>query len=163
MNVPLKPVPTRYFELRHTVGFDETSIVGNVYYANYVRWQGRCREIFLKEQCPDVLNALERDLALVTVHCSCDFHNELRPFDEVSIRMSLTSIQGNRITMQFHYLRVSDSCVVASGRQTIAAMRRTADGLVAVDLPPSLTSALYHYRPSRSATNPTLAQGSGTV
>ena len=38
----------RAFEYRHLVGFEETNLVGNVYYANHVRWQGRCREMFLR-------------------------------------------------------------------------------------------------------------------
>ena len=33
----------QYYEYRHVVGFEETNLVGNVYYVNYVRWQGRCR------------------------------------------------------------------------------------------------------------------------
>ncbi|MDI5903918.1 acyl-CoA thioesterase, partial [Streptomyces sp. 12257] len=46
---------TDYFEYRHTVGFEETNLVGNVYYVNYLRWQGRCRELFLKQKAPAVL------------------------------------------------------------------------------------------------------------
>ena len=46
---------TGYYEVRHRVGFEETNFVGNVYYVNYLRWQGHCRERFLKDMCPDVL------------------------------------------------------------------------------------------------------------
>ena len=38
----------RTFEYRHVIGFEETNLVGNVYYANHVRWQGRCRELVLR-------------------------------------------------------------------------------------------------------------------
>ena len=38
------------FEYRHVVGFEETNLVGNVYYVNHLRWQGRCREMFLRDQ-----------------------------------------------------------------------------------------------------------------
>ena len=37
----------KYYEYPHMVGFEETNLVGNVYYVNYLRWQGRCREMFL--------------------------------------------------------------------------------------------------------------------
>ena len=30
----------QYYEHRHVVSFEETNLVGNVYYVNYVRWQG---------------------------------------------------------------------------------------------------------------------------
>ena len=37
----------RAFEYRHVVSFEETNLVGNVYFANHLSWQGRCRELFL--------------------------------------------------------------------------------------------------------------------
>ena len=50
-----------YYEYRHIVGFEETNLVGNVYYVNYLRWQGRCRELFLKDMAPDVLEDVRRE------------------------------------------------------------------------------------------------------
>ena len=41
---------TRVYEYEHVVTFDETNLVGNVYYTNHLRWQGHCRELFLREQ-----------------------------------------------------------------------------------------------------------------
>jgi enediyne biosynthesis thioesterase len=81
----------RAFEYRHVVGFEETNLVGNVYYANHVRWQGRCREMFLREHAPDVLDALAQDLRLVTLHCSCEYLAELNAFDEVIIHYTHAS------------------------------------------------------------------------
>ena len=45
----------RSYEMRYVVGFEETNVVGNVYYAHHVRWQGRCRELFLCELAPEVV------------------------------------------------------------------------------------------------------------
>ena len=39
----------RAYEYRHVVGFEETNLVGNVYFARFVSWQGRCRELFLRD------------------------------------------------------------------------------------------------------------------
>ena len=33
----------RTFDMDHVVTFEETNLVGNVYYTNYFSWQGRCR------------------------------------------------------------------------------------------------------------------------
>src|SRR5262252_1459525 len=77
------------YEYTHVVGFEETNLVGNVYYVNHLRWQGRCRELFLAEHAPEVLAELRRDLALATVRCSCEYFAELQPFDEVIVRMRL--------------------------------------------------------------------------
>lgn len=137
----------RAFEYRHIVGFEETNLVGNVYYANHVRWQGRCREMFLKEHAPDVLTSLTADLRLVTLRCSCEYLAELAAFDEVIIRMRLGSMMQNRLTLLFEYVRSAGGKdeLVARGEQEIAIMRHTADGLVPTHIPESLKNALEAY------------------
>jgi enediyne biosynthesis thioesterase len=145
-----------YYEYRHVVGFEETNLVGNVYYANYIRWQGRCRELFLYEHAPDVLDALQRDLALVTTHVSCEYLAELYAFDELAIRMRLQGLTQNRITMDYEYWRVargsskdvteqSESVLIARGQQQIACMQRTGRELVPARFPLSLQAALQRY------------------
>ena len=135
----------KFYEYRHVVGFEETNVAGNVYYANYVRWQGRCREMFLKEYAPDVLDLLNDDLALVTLHVSCDYLAELYAFDEVTLRMSLAEMVQNRVTMQFDYHK-ADGILCARGRQQIACMRRSGTELLPTDIPRSMQKALEAYR-----------------
>src|SRR5918996_665010 len=91
------------YEYRHLVGFEETNLVGNVYYVNHLRWQGRCREMFLREHAPGILGELQSGLALATTHCSCEYFVELRAFDEVLVRMRLASITQNRLELEFEY------------------------------------------------------------
>src|SRR5262249_24793836 len=82
----------KYFEYLHTVGFEETNIVGNVYYVNYLRWQGRFREMFLQQRAPDVLADLRGDLKLFTLKVDCEFFAELTAFDQIAIRMRLVEL-----------------------------------------------------------------------
>ena len=114
------------YEYHHIVSFQETNLVGNVYYANYVQWQGRCREMFLKDNAPDIITELSQGLALVTVRVSCEYLSELFAFVHVIIRMRLGEIKQNRITMLFEYWRVTDEGeeLVAKGEQQTACMRR---------------------------------------
>ncbi|HYP30166.1 MAG TPA: acyl-CoA thioesterase [Blastocatellia bacterium] len=137
----------RSFEYQHVVGFEETNLVGNVYYVNHVRWQGRCREMFLRENAPGVLADLENGLALVTTRCSCDYISELSAFDQVVIRMRLGSLVQNRVSMVFEYWKRAGSGeeLVARGEQQIACMRREGDGLVPVPVPKELREALLPY------------------
>src|SRR5436853_6985249 len=93
----------RAYEYQHTVGFEETNLAGNVYYANHIRWQGRCREMFLKQHAPDVLRQLSEGLCLITTRCSCEYLAELTAFDEIVIRMRLSAIAQNRVTMALEY------------------------------------------------------------
>ena len=137
----------RLYEYRHIVSFEETNLVGNVYYVNHLKWQGRVREMFLRDHAPDVLEALFQDLALATVRCSCEYHAELYAFDEVIIRMRLGDLVQNRITMRYEYWRVSDGNekLVARGEQQVACLRREGDRLVPTQIPNSLREALQAY------------------
>ncbi|MBP2702999.1 acyl-CoA thioesterase [Microbispora sp. RL4-1S] len=143
-----------YYEHRQVVTFADTNVVGNVYFTHYFEWQGRCRERFLADQAPEVLQALAGDLVLVTVDCSCEFFAELYALDEVSIRMSLGGVDDNRVTMDFGYYRVGagPARLVARGRQTIACLRRGPGGaLVPVEIPGPLRRALDRYSPVAAA------------
>ena len=133
----------RVYEYRHRVGFEETNLVGNVYYVNHLRWQGRCREMFLLEHAPDVLAALRDGLALATVRCSCEYFAELEAFDEVSVRMRLGEVAQNRITLLFEYYRGEE--LVARGEQQVACMRREGESTVPTAIPASLREALKGY------------------
>jgi len=135
------------YEYRHIVGFEETNLVGNVYYVNHLRWQGRCREMFLREHAPDVLTELEHGLALVTTRCSCDYVAELSAFDEVIVKMRLGAMMQNRMTMIFEYWRRDDRGeeLVAKGEQQIACLRREGGNLIPSPVPRSLREALQSY------------------
>lgn len=138
----------RYFEHRHVVAFEETNLVGNVYYVNHLRWQGRCREMFLRRHAPGVLDELARDLALATVRCACEYLAELAAFDEVAIRMRLGAVRQNRVEMLFEYWRLSPDGeeLVARGEQEIACMRREGEKTVPTPIPEAMLQALEPYR-----------------
>ena len=137
----------RAYEYRHVVGFEETNLVGNVYYANHVRWQGRCREMFLREHAPEVLASLTRGFALVTMRVSCEYLAELSAFDELIIRMRLGALKQNRITMLFEYWRRTNSGeeLVARGEQQVACMQREGDTMMPTPVPAALLEALRPY------------------
>jgi enediyne biosynthesis thioesterase len=138
----------RTYEYRHIVGFEETNLVGNVYYVNHLRWQGRCREMFLREHAPEVLTELERgELALATTRCSCEYFEELSAFDEVIIRMQLGALMQNRVTMVFEYFKRAGDReeIIARGEQQIACMRRDGDQMIPTPVPPALREALQLY------------------
>ena len=140
----------RAYEYRHIVGFEETNLIGNVYYVNHVRWQGRCREMFLRDRVPDVLEAINHGLALVTTRVSCEFMAELVAFDEVILRMRLGEMAQNRITMNFEYWRrtAAGEELVARGEQQVACMQREGAQVVPIPVPRQLREALREYATS---------------
>lgn len=137
-----------FYEYRHVVGFEETNLVGNVYYVNYIRWQGRCREMFLHEHAPDVLAELRDDLKMFTLKVDCEFLAELAAFDELSIRMRLEDLTQTQIGFAFDYIRLGHpEMLVARGRQRIACMRGPNTQTRPARVPESLRAALERYAP----------------
>ena len=138
---------SRAYEYHHVVSFEETNLVGNVYYVNHLSWQGRVREMFLRDHAPDIIGELSRGLALATLRCSCEYLAELSAFDEVLIRMRLGELSQNRITMLFEYWRVKDGReeLVARGEQQVACMKRDGATVLPTPVPRSLREALQPY------------------
>ena len=133
---------------RHLVCFEETHLVGNVYFVRHLAWQGRCREMFLREHAPSVLDALADDLRLVTLRVECEYFEEFRAFDTVEIRMRLARQTGHRIALDFDYHLVRPErppAIAARGAQEIGCMRDTPAGLVTTEVPPALLAALQPY------------------
>ena len=139
---------TDYFEYRHTVGFEETNLVGNVYYVNYLRWQGRARELFLKEHATEVLADLQNDLKLFTLKVDCEFFVEITAFDELSIRMRLLELGQTQLQFGFDYVRVGPGSIetlIARGMQRVACMRGPNTRTEPCRVPEALQRALEPY------------------
>ena len=135
------------YEYRHIVSFEETNLVGNVYYTNHVKWQGRVREMFLRDHAPDIIAELSHGLSLATVRVSCDYISELTAFDEVIIRMRLGELTQSRITLLFEYWRAGKAGeeLIARGEQQVACLRREGEKLTPTPVPKSLSEALKPY------------------
>jgi enediyne biosynthesis thioesterase len=140
---------TEYYELRHVVGFEETNFVGNVYYVNYLRWQGHCREQFLRELAPSVLAEItDDDLKLFTLKAECEFFAEITAFDHLSVRMRLDELTQTQVQFAFDYVHLKDEGVetlVARGKQRIACMRGPNNATVPTRVPGRLLEALGPY------------------
>lgn len=127
--------------------------MGNVYYVNHLRWQGRCREMFLFEHAPDVLKDLNGDLKLFTIKAECEYFAEVSAFDELSIRMRLRNLTQTQIECAFDYVRVGapPEVLVARGSQRIACMRGPSGHTRPARVPESLRIALEPYATAAGA------------
>lgn len=133
-----------YFEITHMIAFEETNLVGNVYYANYLLWQGRCRELFLQQHARSVLDDLRGGLKLFTLNVSCEFFAELTAFDEVRVRMRLVELAQTQVEFEFSYITIKDDVevLVAQGRQRVACMRGEPGDTRPTPVPVDLVHAL---------------------
>jgi enediyne biosynthesis thioesterase len=150
-----------YYEIPHVVGFEETNLVGNVYYVNYLRWQGRCREMFLRDKAPGVLEEMWKDLKLFTVKVECEFYAEITAFDELAIRMRLEELTQTQLQFTFDYVHLKEGVefLVARGRQRVACMRGPNADTRSARIPDQLRAALAPYAESATRTAPPVATG----
>lgn len=134
----------REYVFRHRVMFDETNVVGNVYFAHYLHWQGHCREAFLAEHAPGVLHDVRVGaLAMATVSCSMEYFVEVFALDVIEVGMTLRGSRANRVEMDYAFRR--DGRLVARGQQTVSCLRRTENGALPVRVPEELARALASY------------------
>lgn len=136
----------RKFVWHHCISFEETNVVGNVYFTRHLSWQGKCREMFLKTHAPGTLRELAGDLRLVTLNVSCTYFDELVAFDEIALHMGLTHLNQHRIGLDFAYMRAGENPRsgqrFAQGSQEIGCMRLGKSGLMPVSPPDELNAAL---------------------
>jgi enediyne biosynthesis thioesterase len=136
------------FEYRRRVGFRDTNLTGNVYFLSHMQWQGECREMFLQEHFPEVLDELKSGLALITTYCACEYLGELNAFDEVAVRMRLGLLTQTQVTLLFDYWKCGDDGeeLVAKGEQRIACFRRDPAGALSpTAVPAKLKMAIAAY------------------
>jgi len=138
----------RTYDYRHIVTFRDTNLAGNVYFANHVAWQGVCREHFLRDHAPGVLQQLGAGLSLVTVSCQCEYLAELFVFDEVVIKLSLAEALHSRLDLRFDYMRTTAGSeeLIAIGRNRITCMRRDGLQMLPQPIPEELYTAALRYR-----------------
>jgi len=144
----------QYYEYRHVVDVDETNHLGNAYNINVARWQGRCREMFLLEHAPSVLDGLRGELKLVTVESECECLAGIQAFDELSVRMRLGELTRTGIGLAFDFVCVSEGVeeLVAKGWQRVACVRGADGASAPTRVPEPLRLALETYaigRPRR--------------
>lgn len=144
----IKDAEGTYFEYKFTTTFEETNLVGNIYFANYVLWQGKCREMFLQEYCPDVIDAIKDGLALITLDLSAQYVSQLFAFDKVVMRMYLEAQSNSRLLMRFEYHKQEENgelTLVCRGTQATAAMREEGGKVIPVQYPDSMLEVFEEY------------------
>ncbi|MES0030394.1 acyl-CoA thioesterase [Mesorhizobium sp. M0040] len=135
------------FIYRHVVSFEETNVVGNVYFARHIAWQGRCREMFLAQHAQSIIDDISLGLRLVTLSVTCQYFEEIYAFDEIEVTMHLSYVRGNRIGLDFHYFKImaDQKITAAQGFQEIGCMRKDRDGMSPIAPPKSLADALNQF------------------
>src|SRR5262249_25479162 len=102
---PVNAMRSRAYEYRHVGSFEESNVVGNAYFSHFARWQGRCREMFIRDHARPLLRDFSAGLVLFTTKCSCEYLNEVEPLDEILVEMRLVRLMQTRLSLAFEYWR----------------------------------------------------------
>lgn len=118
-NEVMNDADRRWFESYHLVTFGDTNVAGNVYFAQFFHWQGKCREALLAEFYPEFVEDLRRGFGMVTEFAHNDFLSEAALFDELRIRITVIALTRSRIEFAFEFLRERDGTLLSRGRQAV--------------------------------------------
>jgi enediyne biosynthesis thioesterase len=141
------PLGNYCYEFRFHATFEESNLVGNIYFANYAVWQGKCREMFIKEYCPSIVRDIEDGLKLITLDMGVQYMSQLFSLDHIVIHMTLKSQSFNRLLMEFTYYKEENGelVIAATGHQATSTMRIVDNKLKPVEIPIDMQRALEHY------------------
>lgn len=127
----------------HIVTLSDTNVTGNVYFAEYVRWQGIAREMFLLDEVPTALPT-DKDQAVVTTFVECQFLAECEAFDRIDIHVTADRVTSTSLELRFDYRRCTDDSevTIARGRQGLAWLLWDKTGWQTGEVPPELPRAI---------------------
>ena len=129
-----------FYSYRHTLTLADSNAVGNIYFAEIVALQGKCREAFLTEYAPHTARRLlnhSDPVHIITKECSQRFMDELYPFDVVELRLSSGLVTNIKIEMLFDvYLvkrdheQLAEPKLISTGRQLVKCLPHIPDELL---------------------------------
>jgi len=95
--------------------YEETDLMGVVYYANYLRYFEVARVEYLRHVAPEYLHTEEYGVGAAVIEAHCRYHAPAR-FDELlRIRCSVTEVRKVRFRFDYLIERAADGETVASG------------------------------------------------
>lgn len=111
--------------------YQDTNSVGNVYFAMYLLWVGKTRELFFAHVMPG-FDPNNTDYYILTRNIEHKFQKEIREFDEVTICVRVSDFNRKFVTME-HQILDKEGATVGKGKQTLMFVDSEKYGLV--DIP----------------------------
>ncbi|GJD48885.1 hypothetical protein OPKNFCMD_1611 [Methylobacterium crusticola] len=106
-----------WFVLHLVPTYDDTNSVGNVYFANYVRWVGKARELFFSACMPD-FDLRTTEYYVLTRSFSHDFRREIKEFEHVTVRVRIARHNRKFVTLA-HEIFSDSHGLLGRGEQSL--------------------------------------------
>ncbi len=140
-----------WFVMQLVPTYDDTNSVGNVYFANYVRWVGKARELFFNVCMPDFDLATTR-FYILTRSFTHDYRRESKEFEQVSVRIKIARHNRKFVTLS-HEIHSSSQGLLGHGEQSLMFVDR--DNYNPLDIPGEVIKGFLPYWPKDSRLSPT--------
>ena len=126
--------------------YDDTNSVGNVYFANYVRWVGKARELFFNVCMPDFDLATTR-FYILTRPFTHDYRRESKEFEQITVRIKIARHNRKFVTLQ-HEIHSAAQGLLGHGEQSLMFVDR--DHYNPLDIPGEVIKGFLPYWPKDS-------------
>jgi YbgC/YbaW family acyl-CoA thioester hydrolase len=136
----------QWFVVHMIPTYDDTNSVGNVYFANYLRWVGKARELFFNACMPN-FDLKNTDFYVLTRSISHDFRRETREFDAVTIRVKIAGHNRKFVTLA-HEIHSETHGLLGRGEQSL--MFVDTANFHPLDIPRSIVEGFLPYWPKGS-------------
>ncbi|MBL8590027.1 MAG: acyl-CoA thioesterase [Methylobacteriaceae bacterium] len=133
----------RWFVLHLQPTYDDTNSVGNVYFANYIRWVGKARELFFNHCMPD-FDLKTTPFYILTHSLKHDFRREAKEFESITVKIRIS--QYNRKFVELEHEIYSDSQGLL-GRGAQSLMFADSKTYALVDFPRPVIEGFMPYLP----------------
>ncbi|MCX8279662.1 thioesterase family protein [Phyllobacterium sp. 0TCS1.6C] len=139
-----------WFVMQLIPTYDDTNSVGNVYFANYVRWVGKARELFFNVCMPDFDLATTR-FYILTRSFTHDYRRESKEFEQVSVRIKIARHNRKFVTLA-HEIHSASQGLLGHGEQSLMFVDR--DSYAPLDIPGEVIKGFLAYWPKDSRLSP---------
>ncbi|WP_342152564.1 thioesterase family protein [Methylorubrum sp. SB2] len=134
----------RDFVIRLTPTYDDTNSVGNIYFANYVRWVGKARELFFRHCVPD-FDLASTEFYILTKSFQHDFRREAREFEPLTVRIRVKHANRKFVTLE-HEIHSVTQGLLGRGEQSL--MFVDTRNYRPLDIPKSIVEGFLPYAPA---------------
>jgi acyl-CoA thioesterase FadM len=136
-----------WFQVQLVPTYDDTNAVGNVYFANYIRWVGKARELFFNE-CMPRFDLSTTSYYVLTRSFHHEFRREAKEFEDVLVRIKIAGNNRKFVTLR-HEIISPLRGILGRGEQSI--MFLDTKSLQPVDIPRAIVEGFLPYWPKNSS------------
>ncbi len=145
----------QWFVMQVTPTYDDTNSVGNVYFANYVRWVGKARELFFNACMPKFDLETTRYYVL-TKSFEHDFRHEISEFEPAKVRLRIASHNRKFVTLG-HEIVSERHGVLGRGEQSLMFVDRKS--FKPLDIPVDIVRGFMPFWPSNRRASEAVSDG----